>query len=682
MKTMRWLALALCVSTVAGNGSSAADGEVSFDPKASVSACVLWLDATDRDADGQVDDAADGASVGTWHDKSGLGHNAVQTVDGITPVVAERAMGDKAAIRFDGNDSLTDSLTRHWSRVDWSVVVVASLDADAKKGWRGIVGNRFGKGAGHWWTLGTKSDGTNYLELCAGGGVSSTLEAGDSGAHIYTVVKRESSFRLYRDGVLVGTAVKDSVGGLDNELHIGRWYGNTQGWQGTIAEVLVYDRAMVDAERSRIEAYLSEKWSAPVMPNLYTKQATWAETMIASREAYAGFRGTVETNPAAATAIVALKQYLWQRMTVDYPGESGLFVEELPDGEHLAWFEVSDGVALERSVIEGAGAAFKEQAAALGNAPASDPRWLEAFVKAAETRRRFRGEAAWLKGMDLVALRRAVEHLSKNYPDSYSEGTRFLEGLTAWEGRLPAITKALEDCDDGAIGDVSRLAAFQREALLANPLLDFPELLMVRRSQKSVSLGLPQNWQSNCVLPRSGFDNEIAKLSLADLDGPADAVYRPEGPSFVGDVDLHYDGKRMLFSAIGAHGRWQIFEVGADGSGLRQVTPGDEPDVDNYDACYLADDDIMFCSSAYFAAVPCVNGSTRTANLYRMKPDGSGARQLCFDQEHNWCPTMLPNGRVLYLRWEYTDTPHSHDRVLFHMDPDGMGQMEYYGSNS
>jgi hypothetical protein len=36
----------------------------------------------------------------------------------------------------------------------------------------------------------------------------------------------------------------------------------------------------------------------------------------------------------------------------------------------------------------------------------------------------------------------------------------------------------------------------------------------------------------------------------------------------------------------------------------------------------------------------------------------------------------------MYLRWEYTDTPHSHDRVLFHMNPDGTEQMEYYGSNS
>jgi formylglycine-generating enzyme required for sulfatase activity len=228
------------------------------------------------------------------------------------------------------------------------------------------------------------------------------------------------------------------------------------------------------------------------------------------------------------------------------------------------------------------------------------------------------------------------------------------------------------------------LAAFRLESQIvrSNPLLDFERLLVVRRSVASPRLGLPQNWQSNCVLPASGFDDQIAVLSPLSPAAPLTTLYRPSQPVFVGDVDLHFDAERLLFSSLGTHGRWQIFEIGTDGSGLRQVTPGEHADVNNYDACYLPDERIVFSSTASMAAVPCVNGSTRVANLYRMDADGRNIRQLCFDQEHNWCPTMLPNGRVLYLRWEYTDTPHSHDRVLFQMNPDGTGQMEYYGSNS
>jgi formylglycine-generating enzyme required for sulfatase activity len=220
----------------------------------------------------------------------------------------------------------------------------------------------------------------------------------------------------------------------------------------------------------------------------------------------------------------------------------------------------------------------------------------------------------------------------------------------------------------------------QRYVAAKNPLLDFDQLLLVRRGMGGPSLGLPQNWQSNCALPATGFDDQIAILTLGESTGSLTTLYRPEGPHFVGDLDLHFDGDRLLFSSIGSQGRWQVFELQSDGTGLRQITES-LPDVDHYDACYLPDGAILFTSTASMVAVPCVNGSTRVANLYRRDPDGS-IRQLCFDQEHNWCPTVMEDGRVMYLRWEYTDTPHSHDRVLFSMNPDGTVQREFYGSNS
>ncbi len=261
------------------------------------------------------------------------------------------------------------------------------------------------------------------------------------------------------------------------------------------------------------------------------------------------------------------------------------------------------------------------------------------------------------------------------------------EYLAEEHGEALALAAAVDELSAGP-DDVARgerladlyLAAYRlrRRVALANPLLDFEQLLLVRRG---ATLGLPQNWQSNCVLPRSNFNDDIAVLSIPVDGGSLATLYRPAGPHFVGDLELHFDADRLMFSSIGEQNRWHVFEIGIDGSGLRQVTPGEHPDVDHYDACYLPDGAILFTSTATMVAVPCVNGGTRVANLYRMEPDGS-IRQLCFDQEHNWCPTLLPDGRVLYLRWEYADTPHAHSRVLFAMNPDGTRQMEYYGSNS
>ena len=117
-------------------------------------------------------------------------------------------------------------------------------------------------------------------------------------------------------------------------------------------------------------------------------------------------------------------------------------------------------------------------------------------------------------------------------------------------------------------------------------------------------------------------------------------------------LKLHFEADRLLFSSIGSHDRFQIFEVGIDGRGLRQVTRGEEDDIDNYDSCYLADGRILFGSSACFQSVPCERRYDEVANLCVMNSDGSGVRRLCFDQDHNCYATMMSEGRVLYTRGE------------------------------
>jgi formylglycine-generating enzyme required for sulfatase activity len=282
-----------------------------------------------------------------------------------------------------------------------------------------------------------------------------------------------------------------------------------------------------------------------------------------------------------------------------------------------------------------------------------------------------------------AALRLAIRDLVESFKARYARGAEFLQRLDALDRRLEAAVGAADEARK--VRD--ELALLQREALLANPLLDFDKLLLVKRGQKSPCLGLPQNWQSNSSLPQTGYDDSIEVLSPVCPDGqagkgdaPLSTLYKPSGGRFVGDVDLHFDADRLLFSMPGDNGHWQVFELRTDGSGLRQLT-GEQPDVDSYDACYLPNGKILFTSTACFQAVPCT-GSDEIAVLYVMDADGRNIRQLCFDQDHDWCPAILNNGRVLYTRWEYTDQVHCHARRLFHMNPDGTEQMEYLGSNS
>jgi formylglycine-generating enzyme required for sulfatase activity len=296
-------------------------------------------------------------------------------------------------------------------------------------------------------------------------------------------------------------------------------------------------------------------------------------------------------------------------------------------------------------------------------------------------------------GPNFDALERAVTDLVETYGDKYPRGKEYLARLAALQKAYEAAQPAAGGAGAAASGQRAAAPApaspeimkqwtdLQREALLANPLLAFGRLLLVKRAAVG-KLGLPNNWLGNCSIASRGYDNEIAVLSPIRPDGALKTLYKPEGSDFVGDIELHWDAGRLLFSKPGTLDRWQVFEIKTDGTGLRQVTPGDQPDVDNYDACYLPDGRIIFCSTACYLGVPCVGGSAPVGSLYLLDPARETIRQLTFDQDHSWCPTVLNNGRVLYTRWEYSDTPHYFSRLLFEMNPDGTSQFEYYGSNS
>ena len=285
-------------------------------------------------------------------------------------------------------------------------------------------------------------------------------------------------------------------------------------------------------------------------------------------------------------------------------------------------------------------------------------------------------EAEW------QAAARALDDLIATFAGRYPKGAEYLKRLEALKKTHDALPGAGAEAAGAArlneIADEFR--KLRAEALLANPLLDFDRILVVKR--RADRLGLPANWESNSSLPHTGYDNEIAVLSDFRGAGTMTTLFRPEGGRFVGDVDLHWKADRLIFSMPGKNGRWQIHELRADGTGLRELGLITQPDVDNYDACYLPGGGIIFTSTAPFVGVPCVTGSSHVSNLYLYDPAKAAVRRLTFEQDHDWCPTVLPNGRVLYLRWEYADIPHYVSRILFHMNPDGTEQMEYYGSNS
>ncbi len=306
----------------------------------------------------------------------------------------------------------------------------------------------------------------------------------------------------------------------------------------------------------------------------------------------------------------------------------------------------------------------------------------DAGAKARSARPRGDHNVRYLLEYDFEPLRLAIADLSEAFGNEYPDGPEYLRRLEKLSTARTAVLSQGRNSDSAKtrLQKLSReLPKLQYDALLSNPLLDFDELILLKR--KRGQLGLPVNHKCNTGIERTGYDNEIAALGPVHPTGKMRTIFRPEDSRYVGEIDLHYDAEKMLFT-MPTGPTWQIFEIGADGTSLRQVSPGDHPDVDNFDACYLPDGRIVYVSTASYTAVPCWHGVERACNIYLMDRNGGNVRQLCFDQDLDLHPAVLPTGQVIFSRWDYTGPMHIYLRPLMAMNPDGTGQRAVYGSNS
>ncbi len=387
------------------------------------------------------------------------------------------------------------------------------------------------------------------------------------------------------------------------------------------------------------------------------------------------------------------RPWLWQRLSAAFPALCAAMERDL-DGGHLAWFEPADDGALEETMIAGARRSMGLDAEMASLVRLSPLQRLERYVSVCATRDAYTGRQelrSRLESLDFAALRRAIEDLHQGFGERYPRGAEFLGKLGGeWPRRATELAEALEWGDAAEVEAARSLLAEIRAALLANPLLEGERLLVVRRrfGEKARQvmggkIGAPNlNSHTNDDIPHRGWDNELALLSDPGGQPRLDPLHRPPDGEILRDVDLDFDASRIMFSSIGASDRWALFELSAEGGEAKQISPTDLPDVDFFDSCWLPDGRVATCSTAGYQGLPCENGGRPMVNLYRLDPRSQRVEQLTFEQDSDYHPAVLHNGRLVYLRWEYSDIQHYYSRIVFHCNPDGTNQREYWGSGS
>ncbi len=126
---------------------------------------------------------------------------------------------------------------------------------------------------------------------------------------------------------------------------------------------------------------------------------------------------------------------------------------------------------------------------------------------------------------------------------------------------------------------------------------------------------------------------------------------------------------------------FHLYTMGVDGSDLRQLTAGPYDDVM---PTWLPDGGIAFCSTRRRSYSRCFGPAFSRRwdayTLHRIEADGTGLRQLSWNDVNEWFPEVMETGQLLFARWDYIDRDAVTHQNLWSMRPDGTNQAAVWGN--
>ncbi|MBL7219158.1 MAG: hypothetical protein ISS69_03515 [Phycisphaerae bacterium] len=242
-----------------------------------------------------------------------------------------------------------------------------------------------------------------------------------------------------------------------------------------------------------------------------------------------------------------------------------------------------------------------------------------------------------------------------------------------------------------------------RKALLNACAKQFERIVFIKRNTCTAD-----HYYTDHVNDRAKPGGNLCVLNLRD--GKVSELVGELKDGWFGRFDVSFDAKKIIFGwKKAAKQGYRIYEIDIDpATGLRagsspprQLTfpTADEAQLvkkygksrggvyyhhgtDDMHPCYLPDGGIVFTSTRCQFGVLCNNDDVFTSTiLHRMSADGRNIRKLSNSALSESSPCVMPDGRILYTRWEYVDKGHIGAKCLWAMKPDGTGSVEIYGND-
>lgn len=177
----------------------------------------------------------------------------------------------------------------------------------------------------------------------------------------------------------------------------------------------------------------------------------------------------------------------------------------------------------------------------------------------------------------------------------------------------------------------------------------------------------------------------------------------------VRDLSVNSDGTKLLFSMRAPEIRnadddeqptWNIWEYDRTNDSLNRIIASDitaEQGHDRY-PIYLPDDSIVFSSTRQrnsksllldqsrpqYAYVTEADDESRAFTLHRIEDDRLTIEQISYGKGHDIQPTVLENGRIMFVRGDDTSNEANNRNILslYSMKPDGSDVTLEYGFHS
>ncbi|MDR2430597.1 MAG: hypothetical protein LBD14_06920 [Puniceicoccales bacterium] len=261
------------------------------------------------------------------------------------------------------------------------------------------------------------------------------------------------------------------------------------------------------------------------------------------------------------------------------------------------------------------------------------------------------------------------------------------DATRAYAQKLDALEKAGEGFPDLASTDKAyylKVRELKREIMFKNPVIDFDSVLYIDTPNP-----IGSEWQHETrhrlgYMGRSGGGRLLVQKGLGP-DGKLTQL-APSAPlhGVFWRPDLSYDASKVLFSFKPHNEKtFHIYEIGLDGTGLRQLTGGM---FDDLDPIYLPDGkNIMFLTTRghiYVRCMPPTNAFVTARMALDTKPGDRNLYIISRNGEPEYTPAVMNDGRVLFTRWEYTDKPLWRAQSLWTMGQNGSYVQTFWGNQS